>query len=126
MTEATALILDREPLRQERLRQMLEAAGYRTVIARDGADAAQAVASGDFHLVVLDPGSPDLDPGALQAALAPPLPTAPLSLEAMERQHIAAMLRYTRGNRRQAALLLGIARSTLLAKIRRYGLESVA
>jgi DNA-binding protein Fis len=32
------------------------------------------------------------------------------------------VLRFTRGNKRQAALLLGIARSTLLAKIRKYGL----
>jgi DNA-binding protein Fis len=32
------------------------------------------------------------------------------------------MLDHTGGNRRQAAILLGIARSTLLAKIRRYGL----
>lgn len=35
-------------------------------------------------------------------------------------------LAHTRGNKRQAALLLGISRSTLLHKIRRYGLEAVA
>ncbi len=46
----------------------------------------------------------------------------PESLEAAEARHIAATLRHTGGNRRQAALLLGIARSTLLAKIRKYGL----
>jgi DNA-binding protein Fis len=32
------------------------------------------------------------------------------------------MLRHTRGNKRQAALLLGISRSTLLHKVRKYGL----
>jgi DNA-binding protein Fis len=32
------------------------------------------------------------------------------------------VLEYTGNNRRQAALLLGVARSTLLAKIRKYGL----
>lgn len=62
----------------------------------------------------------------------PPLPdyvivegaggATPESLEAAEARHIAAVLRHTGGNRRRAALLLGIARSTLLAKIRRYGL----
>jgi DNA-binding protein Fis len=47
----------------------------------------------------------------------------PESLEAAEARHIGAVLRFTRGNKRQAALLLGVARSTLLAKIRRYGLR---
>jgi DNA-binding NtrC family response regulator len=46
----------------------------------------------------------------------------PESLEAAESRHIAAVLHHTGGNRRQAALLLGVARSTLLAKIRKYGL----
>lgn len=46
--------------------------------------------------------------------------TAPL--DAAEKEHIALTLRHTRGNKRQAAHLLGIARSTLLAKVRKYGL----
>ncbi|MDX2207784.1 MAG: helix-turn-helix domain-containing protein [Gemmatimonadales bacterium] len=46
----------------------------------------------------------------------------PETLDAAEARHIAAVLEFTHGNRRQAALLLGIARSTLLAKIRRHGL----
>ena len=33
------------------------------------------------------------------------------------------MLRHTRGNKRQAALLLGISRSTLLHKVRKYDLD---
>ncbi len=125
MSEATVLVLERDPLRQEQLRAMFEAAGYRTMLVHDGAEAAQAVAGGAFRLVLLDPGLPDVDLAALRAALAPRLPAAPLSLEEAERRHIADMLRYTGGNRRQAALQLGVARSTLLAKIRRYGLESV-
>jgi DNA-binding protein Fis len=40
----------------------------------------------------------------------------------MEKTHIAAALRHTRGNKRQAAHMLGIARSTLLAKVRKYNL----
>ena len=55
-----------------------------------------------------------------------PLPRAgePDSLEAAERRHIALMLRYTEGNRRRAAQLLGISRSTLLHKVRKYGLDA--
>lgn len=47
----------------------------------------------------------------------------PESLAAAERRHLQAMLTFTRGNRREAAALLGIARSTLLAKLRRHGLD---
>lgn len=48
---------------------------------------------------------------------------APATLEEIERSHLAATLHHTRGNKRQAALLLGIARSTLQQKVRRYGLD---
>jgi DNA-binding NtrC family response regulator len=47
---------------------------------------------------------------------------APQTLEASEARHIAAVLRFTHGNRRHAAALLGVARSTLLAKVRKYQL----
>ena len=46
----------------------------------------------------------------------------PESLDAAEARHLRAVLRFTGGNKRQAALLLGVARSTLLAKIRKYRL----
>jgi transcriptional regulator of acetoin/glycerol metabolism len=46
----------------------------------------------------------------------------PESFDAAEARHLRAVLRFTKGNRRQAALLLGVARSTVLAKIRKYGL----
>lgn len=52
-------------------------------------------------------------------------PQPPESLAEAEARHIARTLAWTRGNRRDAARLLGIARSTLLAKIRRYRLEDV-
>jgi DNA-binding NtrC family response regulator len=52
-------------------------------------------------------------------AVAQPVPE---SLEAAEARHLGAVLHFTGGNRRQAAQLLGVARSTLLAKIRKYGL----
>lgn len=45
------------------------------------------------------------------------------SLETAERNHIKAILGKFGGSRVGAAAALGIARSTLLAKIRRYNLE---
>ena len=56
----------------------------------------------------------------LQAPKAQVAATAPL--DDAEKTHIALALRHTRGNKRQAAHMLGIARSTLLAKVRKYGL----
>ena len=62
--------------------------------------------------------------GRFDAVLQAPAPqiaaTAPL--DDAEKTHIAAALRHTRGNKRQAAHMLGIARSTLLAKVRKYNL----
>jgi DNA-binding NtrC family response regulator len=77
------------------------------------------------HVVVHDDGR-TLPPGVAPAAdfvvtEGSAMPT-PESLDSAEARHILAMLRFTRGNKRKAALLLGIARSTLLAKIRRYHL----
>jgi Nif-specific regulatory protein len=46
----------------------------------------------------------------------------PCSLDELERRHILATLKATRGNKSQAAQLLGIERSTLDRKIRRYNL----
>jgi Nif-specific regulatory protein len=46
----------------------------------------------------------------------------PLTLAEVERRHILATLKSTNGNKSQTAQLLGIERSTLDRKIRRYGL----
>ncbi len=48
--------------------------------------------------------------------------STPDSLEVVEREHIARMLRHFGDNRSQAARALGISRATLIKKIRRYGL----
>lgn len=64
-------------------------------------------------------GLPEVADFVITDAAAQP---APESLEAAEARHIAATLHHTGGNRRQAAAQLGVARSTLLAKIRKYGL----
>lgn len=75
--------------------------------------------------LILDLSLPLLELGTLQRAIHPSETSPPDSLEAAERRHIALTLRHTGGNRRQAARLLGIARSTMLAKLRKYGLEDV-
>jgi Nif-specific regulatory protein len=51
-----------------------------------------------------------------------PMAFVPCSLDDLERRHILATLKATRGNKSQAAQLLGIERSTLDRKIRRYNL----
>lgn len=48
---------------------------------------------------------------------------ATLSLEEVERRHVAAVLHHTSGNVTQAARTLGIDRVTLYNKIRKYGLR---
>lgn len=71
------------------------------------------------HTVTTGVGSSDgVDFVVVDAASQP----VPETLDAAEARHLAAVLHFTGGNRRQAALLLGVARSTLLAKIRKYGL----
>lgn len=88
----------------EALRGALRSAGH-VVVHDDGAIVPPDVAS-----------SPDF---VVNEASATPTPE---SLDQAEARHIAAVLRFTNRNKKQAALLLGIARSTLLAKIRRHHL----
>jgi two-component system, NtrC family, response regulator HydG len=47
----------------------------------------------------------------------------PIALEIIEREHILAMLDWTGGNKSQAAQMLGIERSTLDRKLKRYEFE---
>jgi len=64
----------------------------------------------------------------LATQLAPALPAAEedLSLQALEKAHISRVIRETDGNRSQAARLLGVNRTTLYNKLRRYGLSASA
>ena len=95
------------------LASSLRAAGHEVRVA-------SPVVAGDL----LAPGGPGFDAVLRTPAPRPATATdaAPAPLDDAERHHIAATLRHTRGNKRQAAHLLGIARSTLLAKVRKYGL----
>jgi DNA-binding NtrC family response regulator len=118
------LVLERSAERREALLDLLRAAGHHPLGATDASAAAAALRVPGLDLLLLDLGLPELDLAALAQAICPTGSSAPDSLDAAERRHIAAMLRHTRGNRRQAAILLGISRSTLLNKVRRYGLDS--
>ena len=118
------LLLDPDPLRRDHLAVALRSAGCTVLTAEDGPRAMEALAVPGIELLMVDLGLADLDITALRRALAPSADVAPDALDAAERRHIAAMLRHTRGNKRRAAQLLGIARSTLLAKVRKYGLGS--
>ncbi len=60
---------------------------------------------------------------AFLAEPAPPPAPGKMSLEALERAHIADVLDYTRGKKTMAARILGISRKTLLEKRKRYGLD---
>jgi DNA-binding NtrC family response regulator len=117
------LLLDRDPDRRKELVAMLRGAEHQVVAPADGGAAADALATADFDALLVDLGLPDLDVGALRRALAPAGTAEPDSLEQAERRHLALVLRYTSGNKRKAAHLLGISRSTLLNKVRKYRLE---
>ncbi len=103
----------------------LRSAGHQVVAARDGAAAAEAIGAPGFDALLVDLEWPELELGRLREALAPAKSAEPDSLDAAERRHIALVLRHTGGNRRRAAQLLGISRSTLLHKVRKYGLDQV-
>ncbi len=122
MTPLHLLVLERDPTRREELVGLLRGAGHQAAAAPDAPAAALAIGVPGFDTLVLDLAFPDLDLGLLRQAVAPEDPAEPGSLEAAERRHIALTLRHTGGNRRRAAMLLGISRSTLLNKVRKYGL----
>jgi DNA-binding NtrC family response regulator len=118
------LIITESAERRRSWEELLRNAGHQVVPAANITEAQEAlVAALDF--VVIDAKVSTLDVPALQQALHAGQAGAPDSLESAERRHIALTLHYTRGNRRQAARLLGIARSTMLSKLRKYGLEDV-
>jgi DNA-binding NtrC family response regulator len=123
MSPLHLLVLARGPERREALVTALRGAGHRVVSAPDGPAAAEAIGAAGFDALVLDLGWPELELARLRETLAPTRPVEPDSLAAAERRHIALTLRYTGGNRRRAAQLLGISRSTLLHKVRKYDLE---
>ncbi len=105
------------------LAESLRAQGCRPIVQETADGASNALGNGTADVLVIDSGLPGLRWEELRRAMNGERTDLPEPLDAVERRHIAATLRYTRGNRRNAAQILGIARSTLLAKIRKYGLD---
>jgi DNA-binding NtrC family response regulator len=124
MTSLQFLLLEPDAERRQALAELLRAAGHRVLDTGDANAAAESLGAPGFDVLVLELGLPSFDAGALQAAICPSAEVPPVSLDAAERLHIARTLEHTAGNRRQAALILGISRSTLLHKIRKYGLDA--
>ena len=129
MSPLHILLLHADEAARQDLAAILRAAGHVVASESEARAAAAALVTPPggavpaFGVLVLDLSAPDLDLTVLRHALAPGVETPPDSLDATESRHIARMLRFTDGNRRRAALLLGISRSTLLNKIRKYGLS---
>jgi len=117
------LVLDRNPERRGELVALLRTADHQVDATSDGASAVESLGRTGIDAVLLDLGVPGLDLSALRRAIFSPDSGEVESLEAAERRHLALVLRHTGGNKRKAAHLLGISRSTLLNKVRKYGLE---
>ena len=117
------LVVAADPARRRTLADPLRAAGAPVFEAEDPVAAAESLATPGFDAVTIDLQSPSVDLSQLRAAIAPDRAGPPDSLADAERRHIDRTLRFTGGNRRQAALILGISRSTLLHKIRKYRLD---
>jgi DNA-binding NtrC family response regulator len=123
MTPLHILVAHADPVRREELAGLLRG-GEHTAVAVASTGAALAELAPDTDVVVLDLRLPDLDLSSLWRALSAGESTEPDSLDAAERRHLSLVLRHTAGNKRKAAHILGISRSTLLNKVRKYGLET--
>ena len=100
--------------RRADLAALLREAEHQVDAFPDAASAAESMREPGFDALVVDLSTPDLDLTTLRKAMSPADPMEPESLEVAERRHLAHVLRFTSGNKRKAAHLLGISRSTLL------------
>jgi polyisoprenoid-binding protein YceI/CheY-like chemotaxis protein len=116
------LMLVADPERRDDLAALLRRASHQVETIPDAAAASDSLRDPVADTLVLDLASPDIDLTALRRAISPTEVIEPESLDAAERRHLARVLRFTDGNKRKAALLLGISRSTLLNKVRKYAL----
>jgi DNA-binding NtrC family response regulator len=122
MTPLKVLVVHRDAAQREALVSLLRRAEFTTTEASN-ASAIAAQLDPTTDALFLDLGLPDLNLETLRRALGASGASEPDSLEAAERRHLALVLRHTAGNKRRAALILGISRSTLLNKVRKYHLD---
>ena len=124
MSGLQVLVVSADARRAHELGQALRADGHQVMTQRNPASAGPELVAPGLDAVVIDLSMPGVDRTALAATLAPERPNAPPEpLEAVEARHILSTLLYTGGNKRRAALLLGIARSTLIQKVRRHAIQ---
>jgi DNA-binding NtrC family response regulator len=121
MKPLLVLLIDGDPDRRRDIGALLEAAGHRVTL-RDDATIQDRSELGRYDLLIIDAALAAANSGALAEAL-DAAQAIPDSLNDAERRHLDRVLRHTAGNKRKAAHLLGISRSTLLNKVRKYGLE---
>ncbi|MEE8361834.1 MAG: helix-turn-helix domain-containing protein, partial [Gemmatimonadales bacterium] len=103
--------------------EAFRALGYHVIPVENTSLAGEALAAADAEYLVLGLGFPRIDLDVLRRAIDPAGSAEPESLDTVERRHIERVLQLTGGNRSRTARLLGISRSTLLSKIRRYGIQ---
>lgn len=124
MSPLHILVASADPARREELAGLLRRGQHTAVTVASTGAALEEMAS-DTDVMVLDLRLPDLDLWSLRRGLSVGESTEPDSLDAAERRHLSLVLRHTAGNKRKAAHILGISRSTLLNKVRKYGLETL-
>ena len=117
------LVVSADPGRRDDLTGLLQRGAHRSDAVTDAGAALHRIDQG-VDAIVLDLTLPGLDLPALRRALSVSQEGEPDSLDAAERRHLSLVLRHTGGNKRKAALILGISRSTPLNKVRKYGLDS--
>jgi len=120
------LMLVADPDRRNTLAALLRGANHQVNVTADPGGASDSLREPVADTLVLDLALPNLDLTGLRQAISRTGLVEPETLEAAERRHLAQVLQFTEGNKRQAALLLGISRSTLLNKVRKYALLIVA
>jgi DNA-binding NtrC family response regulator len=116
------LVVSPDAERREELAALLRRAEHSATVATSAEAAVDSLAP-DTDAVLLDLTLPDLDRTTFRRALSSAESSEPDSLEEAERRHLSLVLKHTAGNKRKAAHILGISRSTLLNKVRKYRLE---
>jgi len=121
MESKHVIVVGPDPHARTEIAEAFRALGYHVIPVENTSLAGEALAAADAEYLVLGLGFPRIDLDGLRRAINPAGAAEPESLDAVERRHIESVLEQTGGNRSTAARQLGSSRSTLLAKIRRYG-----